>query len=352
VTEPSPELQRIIDVVAFQAAACTQSSSPLYGRVLDAVVDDLRAGGVSARLLDGRSEDPFGSALALRFLGAVHRIVLEGRAPGLAAHYPSAGGREGPDIVSAFLKTVEEHEEEISRRIEDGVQTNEVGRSAVLVGGYAMVTHRTSLPLRVLEVGASAGLNLRWDHFAYDTGRTVSGDRDSPVRFSGVWEGDPPDLPPRFEVAERRGCDRNPLDATTPDGRLTLMSYLWPDQPERFARLDAAIEVARRVPAPVDQADADAWIAARLTMPLPGIATVVVHSIVLQYLPREARARLRAVIHEAGDRASGASPLAWLRMEPAGERAELRLTTWPRGEERVLASAGYHGSPIWWGAPS
>ena len=62
------------------------------------------------------------------------------------------------------------------------------------------------------------------------------------------------------------------------------------------------------------------------------------------------RARLRTAIESAGERASGAAPLAWLRMEPAGERAELRLTTWPRGEDRVLATAGYHGAPIWWGA--
>ena len=347
--ETAPELQRVIDVVAFQAAACAESASPLYGRVLDAVVDDLRAGGPTARLLGARSDDPFGSALALRFLGAVHRIVLEGRAPALAAHYPSVGGREGPGLAATFLATVDEHESEVGRMIHDAVQTNEVGRSAVLVGGYATVTHGTSLPLRILEVGASAGLNLRWDHFAYDTGRVVSGDPDSPVRFAGVWQGDPPDLPPRFEVAERRGCDRNPLDATTPEGRLTLMSFVWPDQLERFGRLEAAIEVARRVPAKVDRAEADAWIADRLTLPLPGIATVVVHSIVLQYLPKDARARFKDAIHTAGERASGASPLAWLRMEPAGERAELRLTTWPRGGERVLASAGYHGTPIWWG---
>jgi len=349
VAEPTAELSRVIDVVAFQATACAESSSPLYGRVLDTVVADIRAGGVCARLLGDRGDDPFGSALALRFLGAVHRLVLEGRAPPLAAHYPSAGGTEGPGLADAFLATVEEHEAEIAVRIEDGVQTNEVGRSAVLVGGYAAITHRTALPLRVLEVGASAGLNLRWDHFAYDTGRVVCGDATSPVRFAGVWEGRPPDLPARFEVAERRGCDRNPLDATTPEGRLTLMSYVWPDQVDRFTRLEAAIEVARRVPATVDRADADTWVADRLTLPLPGLATVVVHSIVLQYLPREARARFREVIHAAGERASGASPLAWLRMEPGGDRAELRLTTWPRGEERVLATAGYHGQPIWWG---
>jgi hypothetical protein len=349
VADDRTDLERVAEVFAFQAAACAQSGSPMYGRVLDAVVDDLGAGGVSARLLAGRGDDPFGSALALRFLGAVHRLVLDGRAPALAAHYPSAGGTERADVAAAFLAAVEEHETELGELIEDGVQTNEVGRSAVLVGGYAAVTHRTSLPLRVLEVGASAGLNLRWDHFAYDTGRAVSGDQASPVRFAGVWVGDPPDLPPRFEVAERAGCDRNPLDATTADGRLTLMSYLWPDQAERFARLEAAIEVAREVPAAIDRADADVWLADRLTLPLPGIATVVVHSIVLQYLPREARVRLRETIRSAGERASGASPLAWLRMEPAGERAELRLTTWPGGDERVLATAGYHGQPIWWG---
>ncbi|MFL6205207.1 MAG: DUF2332 domain-containing protein [Acidimicrobiales bacterium] len=345
------DVDRIVEVIAFQAAACAQSGSPLYGRVLDAVADDLRAGGVSARLLSGRSDDPFGSALALRFLGATHRLVLDGRAPALAAHYPSAGGVEGPELTRTFLATIEEHESDLERMIEDGVQTNEVGRSAVLVGGFATVTHRTTLPLRVLEVGASAGLNLRWDHFAYDTGRVVSGDPDSPVRFSGMWVGDPPDLPPRFEVAERAGCDRNPLDATTPEGRLTLMSYVWPDQVDRFERLEAAIEVARRVPAPIDRADADAWLADRLTLPLRGVATVVVHSIVLQYLPKDSRAHLRSVIHSAGARASGASPLAWLRMEPAGDRAELRLTTWPGGDDRVLATAGYHGHPIWWGDP-
>ena len=289
---------------------------------------------------------------ALRFLGAVHRIVLEDRAPELAAHYPSVGGSDQGDPGPAFLQTVRRHREEVSRRIEDGVQTNEVGRAAVLVGGYAAVARRTLLPLRVLEIGASAGLNLRWDHFAYDTGAVVSGDPDSPVRFSDVWEGEPPELPAAFDVAERSGCDRNPIDATSLAGRLTLMSYVWPDQVDRFQRLESAIEVARAVPARVDRAEADEWIADRLALPLPGFATVVVHSIVLQYLARDQRTRFREAIAAAGERASGGAPLAWLRMEPGGDRAEVRLTTWPHGEERVVATAGYHGRPIWWGPPS
>jgi hypothetical protein len=348
--EPGSELARIIDVVAFQATACSQSSSPLYGRVLDAVLADLRSGGVCANLLTGRGDDPLGSALALRFLGAMHRIVLEGRAPELAAHYPSAGGTDPTDPGPAFLLAVGRHREEISRRVDDGVQTNEVGRSAALVGGYAMVARAWGLPLRVLELGASAGLNLRWDHFRYDTGTVVAGAPDSPVRFERVWEGPPPALPETFDVAERHGCDRNPLDATTAEGRLTLMSYVWPDQLDRLARLHAAIEVAHRVVAPVDRADAPGWLADRLAQPASGVATVVVHSIVLQYLSHPARERVRETIRSAGARATAAAPVAWLRMEPGGERAEVRLTCWPGGEEQLVATAGYHGRPVWWAA--
>lgn len=251
-------------------------------------------------------------------------------------------------LVRPSSPTVRRHQEEVERRLQDGVQTNEVGRSAVLVGGYAEVVRRTGLPLRVLELGSSAGLNLRWDHFSYDTGRTVSGDPASPVRLRDVWEGDPPDLPTSFDVTERAGCDRNPLDATTPEGRATLMSYVWPDQVERLRRLDAAIEIARRVPADVTRADASDWLEERLDAAIPGLATVVVHSIVLQYLSQASRTRVRASLSAAGGRATAAAPLAWLRMEPGGDRAELRLTTWPNGEERLLATAGYHGTPVWW----
>ena len=341
------DLARVLEVLAFQAQACAPVS-PLYARVLEVAADDARAGGACAEVLIGRSEEPFGSVLALRFLAAVHRVVLDGRSPELAAFYPSAGGTERGDPAHAFRTTIQRHCAEVARRTGDRLQTNEVGRSAVLVGGYAEVARRTRLPLRVLEVGASGGLNLRWDHFAYVTDRGVSGDPDSPVRFSGVWDGPPPELPPTFDVAERAGCDPNPIDATTPDGRLTLMSFVWADQCDRFALLDGAIEVARRVPAVVDRSGAADWVASHLRSATPDVATVVVHSIVFQYLSTDERARLSATIEAAGRQATGRAPLAWLRMEPDGERAELRLTTWPDGEERVLATAGYHGQPIWW----
>ena len=324
--------------------------SRLYEQILWGVLDDLRTGGVCVRVLADRGEDPFGTALALRLLGTVHRIALDGRAPELAAIYPSTGGDPSSgDPVGAFLRVVAEHEDEVSARITDGVQTNEAGRSAALVGGFAAVQLETGLPLRVLEVGASAGLNLRFDHYAYDTGARIVGDPASPVRFEGVWEGPPPRLPDRLDVAERRGCDRNPIDAGSDEGRLALLSYVWPDQLDRIRRLDGALEVARRVPAEIDRGDAVDWTAAQLAVPASGLATVVVHSIVVQYLGPTRRRRLEAAIAGAGRDATHAAPLAWLRMEPATEAAaELRLTRWPGGGERVLGQAGYHGTPVRW----
>jgi hypothetical protein len=350
---PYPQVVPLEELLRHQGDECGKLGSTLYAQVLGGVLDDLAAGGVCAAILLPRAGDHVSTALPLRFLGAVHRQVLDGRAPALAAHYPSVGGTPGQSLVADFLATVADLRPEIEERIEYGVQTNEVGRAAVLVGGYAEVARRSGLPLRVLEVGASAGLNLRWDRFWYDTGASTFGDPASGVRFEGWWEGSPasrPDLATGAEVAVREGCDRNPLDATSEDGRNTLRSYVWPDQRERFARLDAALAVAAELPASVVAADVGEWVEGHLAEPVPGLATVVVHSIVWQYLSRASRDRMRAALRRAGARARASSPVAWLRMEPAGPLADLRLTWWPGGGEEVLGFGGYHGRPVRWGA--
>jgi len=342
------------ETLTHQQVACARAGSQVYADVLGGVISDVAAGGPCAAVLGPHRDDDFATALPLRFLGALHRLVLEGRAPALAAHYPSAGGSPGPTLVADALAAVAEHRSEIEARIGDGVQTNEVGRSAALAPGYATVARRSGLPLRVLEVGTSGGLNLRWDRYWYDTGETTLGDPASPVRFVGAWESTGGALPElgAVDVVERAGCDRNPIDVTTEDGRLALRSYLWPDQVERRARLEAAFAVAPTVPATVERADVGDWLAGRLAEPVAGVATVVAHSIVWQYVPQPSRDLLRAALRRAGDAATPEAPVAWLRMEPAGQVADLRLTSWPGGDEVVLGTADYHGVPVHWGAPS
>ncbi|HEX9260069.1 MAG TPA: DUF2332 domain-containing protein, partial [Acidimicrobiales bacterium] len=285
-----------------------------------------------------------------RLMGGVHRLVLDGRAPALEPFYPSAGGTDAGDPVPALLKVLAEHEDALQAAMNETVQTNEVARAALLAGGFATIARRTGLPLRLLEVGASGGLLLRWDRYWYDTGRTSLGDPSSPVRFTDSWQDPAPDLDVAVTVAQRSGCDVAPIDATTADGQLRLLSFVWPDQAERLARLRAAFRVAEAMPVTVDRDDAGEWATARLARSADGVATVVYHSIVLQYLPRPSFVKLREAVLAAGARATPSSPVAWLRMEPAGPVADLRLNVWPGRGDEVLATAGYHGQAITWQA--
>lgn len=338
------------DVLELQRRACAHAGSVLYDRILGAMAADVRDGGRCLEILEPWSANAMADAVPLRFLAAVHALVLDGAAPELARHYPSAGGTDDGDPVPAFLAVVEMHRDAIAGAMHLAVQTNEVGRSASLFGGFHAVARGSGLPLRQLEVGASAGLLLRWDRYGYRTSDGFAWGPQDGLAFTDPWTGHPPAVADDLVVAERRGCDQSPIDPTTPAGATRLRSFLWPDQRERLRRLDAAIEVARRVPVPIDEADAADWVEQHLAEPVPGVATVVHHSIVLQYLSRETFQRLRAAMEDAGDAATPDAPIHWLRMEPAGDVADVRLTSWTGGasNERLLATTGYHGPPVTW----
>jgi hypothetical protein len=323
--------------------------SPLYATILDATAADVERGGPAWRLLEGREREPARSFLALRLAGAVHRLVLMGRIPELAPLYPSAGGEVDLELAPLrFLEVLAEHPEEIREHLDRPVQTNEVGRCRGLVGGFLLVAQETQLPLAVLEVGASAGLNLRFDRYRYSSRGVSFGDPQSPVRFDDVFDSATPPLDANLVVTERRGCDASPLDPGSSEDRLTLMSYVWPDQGERFRQLEAAFEVAAREKLTVERASAAEWAARVLAERREGVATVLFHSIVVQYLTAEEGTALYQAITAAGNRSTSDAPFGWLFMEPGGDQTEVRLTLWPGGEECLLARAGYHSSQVNW----
>src|SRR4051794_6129291 len=316
-----------------QAASCAQVGSRLYGVLLTGLLEDHRAGGITAALLDGVSERPVHDAIPLRYLAAGHRLALSGNAPRLAPHYPSCGGEwDGSDrVVGDFLATVEDNEAEFRAGMRRNVQTNEVGRAAVLASGFSLIVARHRLPVDQLEIGSSAGLLSRWDRFFYDTGESSTGEPQSDIRFGPEWwVGDRrPTLLP-VEVCRRRASDISPIDVSTTEGRVTMLSFVWPDQVDRIERLRQALKVAAAVPIPVDRADAGEWLGAQLLEAehagdANGTARVVFHSIVWQSLPRPTKDRIREVLATAGASATEASPLVWMRMEPESrDHAALR----------------------------
>jgi len=341
---PETPQDAIAAQLQWQADACRMIGSELYAGLLERAVADVREQGPAWEILRGHEEDPRFSVLGLRLLGGVNRLVLTGREPELAEAYRAGGAAAAWDCFHGVLRR---NAAELRELLDLPAQTNEVGRCAALIFGFGTVAAETGLPLRLLEVGASAGLNLRWDRFHYKADGFSWGPGDSPVALELQLEGKPPPtLPAEIEVAERRGCDASPIDPTTPEGRLTLLTYVWPDQAERIARMRGALEVAATEPVELDHQPAAAWAKRMLAEPAPGIATVIYHSIVSQYLSDEERADLFETIRAAGERATAEAPLAWLRMEPADDRANLDLSLWPGGEDRRLARVGYHGSPV------
>jgi hypothetical protein len=338
----------------FEAAAlgCEAFGSPFYAALLRALAPHADADADMAALLAPYRSASWEDVIGIRFLGGVHRLVLTGRAPAVARHYPSVGG-DGDALACApaVVALVPEHRDTLADVLTRPPQTNEVGRSAALAAGFCWIAKRTSAEIATLELGSSAGLNSRWDQFRYEQGETAFGPEGSPVRFAELWSAPPPFGTP-VRVVARRGCDRDPIDATTEDGRLTLLSYVWPDQRDRFERLRAACQIAARVPVRVDAAPIADWLPARLDERPDDATTVVFHSIVWQYLDAPTRDVVRAALATAGER--GPAPLAWLRLEPDDETydVKLRATIWPEGEEHVLARTEPHLAPIEWLAGS
>jgi hypothetical protein len=344
------EAQRTIaERLRWQAGWCARLGSALYAGLLEAAAADTERGGPAWALLAGTEREPVRGFLPLRLLGSVHRLVLMGRLPDLAAVYPSAGGKV--DLARApalFLAALEDHAGEVRAHLDRPVQTNEVSRSAGLLGGFLLIARETGMPLALHEAGASAGLNLRFDRYRYVSGDWSWGDPRSPVRFEHVFADATPPAGIDLQVAARLASDRNPLDPRAEEDRLTLMSFVWPDQGDRFERLRAALVLAREDDVEVERAGAAEWAERVLAEPRPGIATVFYHSIVVQYLSAEDGARLHEAILAAGERATPAAPVAWLFLEPGEEEADVRLTVWPGGEERMIARAGFQGGPVRW----
>ncbi len=220
----------------------------------------------------------------------------------------------------------------------------------MLLGGFLQIAAATELPLRLLEIGASAGLNLVWDRYRYRLGDLEWGDPASPVLLAPAWDGPPPPDTGALRVAERRACDVAPIDLRDPVQRLRLRAYVWADQPERLQRLDRAIAVASGSPHCVEQADAAAWVGARLRECSPGRATVLFHSIMWQYMPDATRAAIEGDIQQAGAAATPGAPFAWLRFEPLQPetRPALSLSLWPGPHHATLAHAHAHGSAVQW----
>ncbi|MEM8750360.1 MAG: DUF2332 family protein [Pseudomonadota bacterium] len=342
-------MSRVQEAFFEQAVPCDNLGSPFTAnlcRLIGSNIDETTAVGRLCFNWPGEL-GPSHNSIPLRLCGGLHALVISNAAPELAAHYPPHSSDAPPwqIVVDVFV----EHEPFLLDWMESPPQTNEVQRSNVLWPGLMTIAGRFGPKLRILEVGASAGLNLHMDRFAYRHGDLNYGDKDSLLRLEPEWRGTSPTAH-KVDIVERGGCDINPLDISDPKDVMRLRSYLWADQLDRRERLDHAIAIAQANPVKLAKQDAVDWLEDQLSDLPTAVCTVVYSTIAWQYLPDERKQAGEAVIMNAAGRATDSSPLAWLRFEADGQTpgASIRLQTWPDGRDDVLGRGDFHGRWVDW----
>jgi hypothetical protein len=337
--------ERLLTHFGEQAFHCDAYGSPFTARLIEAMQRDLAAGGPVNDLVGDWPGSPRADAVPIRLAGALHAAALSGRDPALAAAYPPEW--DGEAVWQAARAFLIREQAWVADFLRSPPQTNETRRSIALLIGFLHLAERFDLPLALLEIGASAGMNQYWDRFHYRADGWEWGG-PSPALIETDWKGPPPPLEAPIRVQSRAACDQNPIDLRDPEARLRLRAYIWADQADRLQRFDAAAELALANGVHVERADAAEWLERRLPEREADTLTVVYHSVFFQYPPRETRARIAAAIERAGE--AGPAPLAWLRVEPeavlGGPRDSIRflvdIVTWPGGERRSLAATDGH----------
>ena len=302
-------LNELASVFAIFAEETYRGKSPLY-RVL--------AKGVSADrdLLDiassGRRPVPN------LFLGAIHYLLLRCDTSTLGRYYPSITDHPRPPsgAYTHFREFCLSHEDEIRRLMATRlVQTNAVERCSYLLPAFALIAGETpGTALSLIDVGASAGLNLLWDQYQYVYGgRIHAGPASSPVRIETAVRGaGEPMIPQNFPtVAFRVGIDLDPVNLANRDSALWLRALVWPEEQCRAARLQAAIGVALDHPPELIKGDAIEVLPKVVEEAPAGSTLCIFNNWALTYFPQEDRRKFGEIIEQL----SATRDIYWLSAE-------------------------------------
>ena len=299
-------MRDLATVWLYIADTSCRGYSPLYDRICRTVAE-------SDEILDLVSEAPRRGHNPLLLLAAVHYLVLGGLDHPLAAVYAGASDADpGPLFVDVCLR----HRDAVLELLAtEQVNTNEVGRSAVIGPALTAVAARLSAPLALLDVGCSAGLNLLCDRFRLDYGPAgATGPVDAPVEIRcAVVGGSPPIAPELPAITARIGLDRTPIDVHDAEQVRWQLACVWPDT-GRLARTRLALEEARRRSLDLVQGDAVEAVG-RTIAGLPADATAVVTTTaVVGYFSHEQRTGFRDALAAASE----SRPVAWISADGQG----------------------------------
>ncbi len=296
----------LADLWRWMADQQFRGYSPIYERIAHAVADD-------REILELFREAPAAAHLPLAPLGAVRYLLLDGLDHPLDDVYQ---GRSDADPGPLFLDICRQQRAPLLDLLQTRrVQTNDCGRSALLGPALTWVSERSPGPFCLVDVGASAGINLLCDRYRMDYGaHGATGPIDSPVQLScEVTGGDPPIADRLPEFVQRLGIDLSPIDLTDPSDARWLLACVWPDT-GRADRVEASIHLAQQDPPTLIAGRANAVLPSVLG-DLPAGATVIVMTTwAFGYFSTDERIEFLRLLRNASER----QPVVWISAENAG----------------------------------
>jgi hypothetical protein len=331
----------------FARNEAPQLESPLYAELCYGISGD-------SQLLEIARQTPADQPPPNMLLAAVQYMLLCGSEHPLRIHYPALTGNARPldPAFPRFRDFVLSHTEKVldlltTRR----TQTNVVRRCTCLLPAFGSIAEGSGQPLALVDLGASAGLNLNFDRYRYsyhNGDREVLrwGDPDSPVSLVADLRGATPlpSPPETVPVAWRRGVDLDPIDLRDEDSVLWLRALIWPEHEERHARLLAAAEIASEQVPEIASGDAVELLPELLEQAPAGATPVVYATHALYQLPRGGVARILETLAEHAAR----RPVWLLALEGTGPNcSEFARVLFDGGSRQAhkLAHASPHG---WW----
>jgi hypothetical protein len=285
------------------------------------------------------------------FFGAVQYLLASEPAHALAAHYPTLGGRKpGGDPGPLLREFCRERRAALAPLLrERRTQTHEVRRCALLLPLLARVEAESGQGLALLEAGACMGLCLWPDRYNYAYGASrleVAKSWTTPLLECELRGFKPPARIPRID--HRAGADLEPVSARDGAALRWLEALVWPEFPERVARLRQAAAIAARERPVVERADALQWLGRAVVEAPAASACVVQHAMVLNQLGEAGRARFEETLRGA----SRARTLWQAGLESDVEGARVELWRYASGESVRLFTARCHPHGAWMGPES
>ncbi len=303
----------------FAARRCGDYA-PLYARLGTGIAGDRELLSIAAHAPPGQSPPDL-------MLAAVHYLLRSDPAHPLARHYPTltptpAASDPVPLFRSFCLERRDQLETVITTR---RVQTNEVRRCCYVLPAVMLAAHLAARPLALIEGGASAGLNLNIDRYAYDYGTgSIFGNPSSPLVLPCHLRGrhHPPLHLPSPVIGWRAGIDLHPLDPASPADAAWLRALVWADHPQRARLLDHALaETRSHPPVMVRAGDAAERLPGLIAAAPTGMTVCLFHTAFLAHLPKLDRERFEHLVVVL----SAARPIYWIQAEPRPNPTDPRL---------------------------